>query len=396
MNQFQTEGRRINQNAIEEIREEYRSLLNEYRRQYIHQITYIVDCHIRGISDSKMEDWIEDYLISEMRTLGNHQIRQIESHIDSSFYALSSQNTNIARKFQEYQEELQMLLRRNNSHLLEDINQNFIRLFTRKIEHYFDAFYGISNQNFYHNLEKIQEELKRSLSKKSAEFFEEYQNIIKITIKNSINKMNDKIEEISERNHDIPEEYINSAVKILGYSSYELVRENEKLYAKNNLNQLVIELKYNPEENIIISTDKSMAIQVRDDYRMLFDKNTDTAMVDYGLNFEISSANRKDIIKIVEGLGTISFYKNNQEITELKEIGTILQTLEAKAPGYYDKLCRDSDFRKMFAQVTLEQTQNNPEYEDLNNALVALDPSLDKSKSSQPDSLETIEPGRSR
>lgn len=374
MEDFKRQGMRIGRNTIEGIREEYISLVNYYRRVFN---TYVIDAingQIRGISESKVEDWIEDYFISEIKSEGLRQINRLESELENNFNSMSrSINSNASRNIELYQESLNKIAKRDNSDWIYSIVNEFIKEICKKIEYYYDAFYGISNQNFYRNLDNIKSELKQKLNRATSQFLEEYRQILKQEFRKHNEKIEEQYEEYKNNNQTISEEYINKASTMLGYNGYELIRTGNKLYARNKKTQKVVELVYEKNSQTLVAKDNQMAIQVKEQYMFILDKMTDTAMIERGITFEISDIDRKNITKIVQGKTYIRFYQNDKEITELQELSTIIKNIESKYPGYYQQLCQNINFLKLTEKIILEDAKGTPEYEEAMKVLAELD-----------------------
>lgn len=353
MEDLELEGRRIQKHTAYEIEDEYENLLMEYRRKYMYRITDIIQQQIRGIPDYRIEEWVEEYLISEIRSSGRRQNNRIVSDLEDNFETLINNSTqNLDMHYSRYTENLNEIIRSSRKNSLEDISLDFINIASRRIEQYYDCFYGLVDRNFERALENIKYELRPIIKRLNEQFQEEYQTMIRVTLKNNQNKMDNWIIEAKEKDEPIPEEYIAQAAKMLEYNDFELLREENKLYARDKKTKKVHELKYDKQYKQF-NTESSIGMQIIDGSMVSVNIDEDLLLVDNQISLEISDVPRMDIIKVSQGLDGYDFYFNNQKITDKEEIVKLIQAIQKKCPGYYNKQLQDPEF----AQLIPEQLQ---------------------------------------
>lgn len=374
---FKKEGIRIQNNTAEEISEEYRNLLFEYQKKYFNQIISIVQQQIRGIPEYRMEEWIIDYLISDIKSEGNKEIRRMHAKLESEFETMTrniQQNKSLSMSQEQYSESLNSIVRRSDHDWLFDISSEFIKQFKRKIENYYDVFHGISEYNFQRALDNMEIELKVILRKVNQQFIEEYQQILKKTINNNIQKINKNLENISIEEEKISEEYINSLNKILGYNDYELINENGKLYAKSNETGNVVELIYDSFNQVIKAKDGSVGIQIKDDKMISIDKTSNTTMIVEPLSLELSNLKRQFKINVKHGLIGYDFCYGDKKVTDLGEIAAIIDSIKSKTPKYYEELLSNKEFQELITKLEQYEKEHEEIYVDKTDNKVKVNP----------------------
>lgn len=367
---------RIRNHTIEEIQEEYIKLIHEYQRKYFNQIIDVIQSEIRGIRESKMEEWIQEYLINDIRSKGHHQIDKITAHIEPSLDRIANSinnGQNVNREFKQYLEELVNVTRRINTEWLETLSSEFIKQIKIKIENYYDVFYGIDNNRFYRSLDEIEYNLKSTIKRINNQFEEEYKNIYKVAFKTQMNKIKNSIDSAEKQQESISQEHLNQASKMLMYNNYRLIQQDGKLYAKHNETEEVIELIYDKNNHMLLTKDQNMGIRITDKGTVSVNKKADSILIYTGFGLEVSNLKGSNIIKVTPGFIGYQFYQNNQEVTDLKAIEEITSIIKSKSPGYYIELIKDPEFKEVLEKIALEKMKGTKEYDEYTEIMQAID-----------------------
>ena len=363
MENLELKGKQIQNHTAYEIEDEYQSLLIEYRRKYMHRIIDIIQEQIRGIPEHRIEEWIEEYLIGELKMTGARQNNQIASSLYTNFETMiRNSNQSLDMRYSKYIENLNEIGRKSHNDSIEDITQDFINIVIRRIEQYYDCFYGISDRNFENALENIKYELRPNIRRVSEEFQEEYQSMIKVALKNNQNKMEGWVLESKEKNTSIPEECLEQAERMLEYHDFELLRKENGLYIRNKDNNQVYEFTYNPEFKLF-NSQSGLGIQIINGSMVGLNIDKDLVLVDNQTSLEISDMDRLAIIKVCPSQRGYDFYLDNKKIVDQEKINKIIQFIKIKCPGYYNKLLKDPDFAQLI------QTQTNEISEEKTNII---------------------------
>jgi len=377
MEEFRRQGQIVQEKTIEQITEEYRYLLMEYRKKYFYQIIDAIQSHLRGIPEHRLEEWIEDYLISDMKSTGFHQINKMQSSLETEFdsmYRSINPNTNINLTIELYSESLNQIARRSNLEWLEDISKEFIKQITRKIEYYNISFLGIDDRALEKIMENIEYELRGTLRKINNQFQDEYQDILRKAMKNNSEEINNKIQTISTKNNEIPKEYISRLERILGYNGYKLIQDNEKLYVQDKETKNTIELIYDSRYNVVKTADDSLGIHIKDNQLGIVDQNKNTIIVTKPLEYEMSNIQGQFRIKVTQGFIGYDFYYGGKLVTDLGEISAIIDSIKSKAPGYYEELLKDKDFQEILTKLAAYEKEHEEIYVDKTDNKVKVNP----------------------
>lgn len=366
MEDFKSEGIRIQNQTIEQISEEYRDLLISYQRKKFNQINEIVTYEIRGVPETRIEEWIDDYLIGDIKSFGNRNIDRLSMSIDDNFQALLRNikfNQETEKSFKQYLEDLKNIVKKENLTDLNGISDIFRKKFLRKIENYYEAFYGISDRNFNRTKENIDKNLKIYLRKLNQQFIEEYQEIVKKSIIKNAKKTKENIDELQQQDklqqqEKLSEEQIVRISKIVEYNNYELIRENDKLYIYNPETKEPTELLYDKQNEIFYTKDRKIGIKITDKYIFSIDIKKNTTILDDGISLEIASIDRKNIVKISQGIVGYDFYINNKQVLTTQEILSVIEIIKQTSPVYYNKLLKSQEFIEIIESMKKNQKTN--------------------------------------
>lgn len=367
---------RIRNHTIEEIQEEYIKLIHEYQRKYFNQIIDTIQSEIRGIRESKMEEWIQEYLINDIRSRGHHQIDKITAHIEPSLDRIANSinnGQNVNREFKQYLEELVNITRRINTEWLETLSSEFIKQIKIKIENYYDVFYGIDNNRFYRSLDEIGYNLKSTIKRINNQFEEEYKNIYKVAFKNQMNKIKNSIDAAEKQQENISQEHLNRASKMLMYNNYKLVQQDGKLYAKHNETEETIELIYDKNNHMLLTKDQNIGIRITDKGTVSVNKKADSILIYTGFGLEISNLKCSNVVKVIPSFIGYQFFQNSQEITDTKSLEEITSIIKSKSPGYYMELIKDPEFREVLEKIELDKAKGTKEHDEYMKIMQLLD-----------------------
>ena len=258
MDNLKKEGKLIHQQSIKNIREEYDNLLKNYSSKVINQIVDLVYEEMRGIPEYKIEYWINEYLMSDIKGLGNSQISKVQEILDTLLNSLilkSHQNKDSQFNLDVYTQNVNMMMQELSGEWILEISDSFVKQFRRKIENYYDVFSGISDYRFERALENIELELKSILVKTNRVFCSDYHEIFRLQFKQNVQKIGncitgDNLEEVKVSQKDVD---IESLKKILDYNNYELIDKNGKLCGPiDEKKQAENNLYHNPLQNILM------------------------------------------------------------------------------------------------------------------------------------------------
>lgn len=375
--EFRRKGRIIQERTTEEITEEYRILITEYRKKYFYQIIETIQSYLRGIPEYRIEEWIEEYLISEMKSEGYRQFNKMHDSLETEFdsmYRSFSSNRNIPRNIELYEESLNAIVRRTTPEWLEDLSTEFIQQITRKIEYYNMSFLGIDDRTLYRNIENISFELKGTLRRINNQFQEEYAQMIKSEIKKNTREIENNMHSIKINNQEIPQEYISNIQRILNYQGYRLIKHNDKTYIQDKTTQEMFEVTYDSNYNVIKTTNGNLGIKIQGDSTTIVDINKNNMMSRDMINFEMSNSKRQFRIKITQGFVGYEFEYGNKKITDLAQISAIIDSIKTKVPSYYEELLKDKDFQQLSSKLDQYEKDHQEIYVDKTDNRVKVNP----------------------
>lgn len=375
--EFRRKGRIIQERTTEEITEEYRILITEYRKKYFYQIIETIQSYLRGIPEYRIEEWIEEYLISEMKSEGYRQFNKMHDSLETEFdsmYRSFSSNRNIPRNIELYEESLNAIVRRTTPEWLEDLSKEFIQQITRKIEYYNMSFLGIDDRTLYRNIENISFELKGTLRRINNQFQEEYAQIIKSEINKNTREIENNMHSIKINNQEIPQEYISNIQRILNYQGYRLIKHNDKTYIQDKTTQEMFEVTYDSNYNVIKTTNGNLGIKIQGDSTTIVDINKNNMISRDMINFEMSNSKRQFRIKITQGFVGYEFEYGNKKITDLAQISAIIDSVKTKVPSYYEELLKDKDFQELSSKLDQYEKDHQEIYVDKTDNRVKVNP----------------------
>jgi len=376
MDDFRRNTRKLQDNTIESIEDEYRSLLNFYRNRFSMCIKDIIEEEFRGIPESKMDDWIEEMLIDEIRRTGIHQIRKMHNFLEENnndvIRGISS-GSDSNRLLSEYENQLNRYSQRDDSGWLEEIIMEFRYSLINKLSYYCDVFNGISESNIENKIDSIGYEIKPRLMKVAMIFMDEYKQIIKKEFNKNINKMQQNVEQfqIVEK---IPENVKEEFAESLKYSGYDLIEENTKLYVVEIKTGNKFEVRYNEKNNILSSLDDSLVFQITKDYYQSINLESNKIIVINNNSFQTCNKNKKYHLAILQKEDGYEFYYGGKKVTDIVEIDIIIDRLKHISPEYYNKLLNDPSFGKIVDDAKKHDEDSKEIYLDEADGKVKINP----------------------
>lgn len=375
--EFRKDGMIIQEYTTENIKEEYRTLLTEYRKKYFYQIIDTIQSHLRGISEYHIEEWIEEFLISNMKSEGYRQFNKMHASLETEFdsmYRSINANTNIERTIEEYQESLNYITRRTNLDWLEDLSKEFIQELKRKIEYYSISFLGLDDRMLERTIQNMASELNGTIRRVNHQFEEEYQQIMKNAIKKNCEDIASKMQSINLKNNKIPKEYFGHLEQILNYNGYQLLEENEELYIQDKTTQKIHAVTFDSRNNVIKNADETFGIQITGDRLTLLDIPKNTVISRDSISFEMSNLKREFRINITQGFIGYEFEYGGKKVTNLTEISAIIDSIKTKVPSYYEELLKEKDFQELMVKIEQHEKDNEEIYVDKTTNQVKLNP----------------------
>lgn len=308
---------------------------------------------MRGIPEQKIEEWIEDYLLSNLKTFGLREINKVEYYLEDAFRKSMNklQSNNKTEKVVElYQEQIDGIKFELNNRWLDEIVNEFQHEFPRKIMHYYAAFYGISDQRFERSLDNIVDEVRRVLNRRFENFLEEYHFIINNELKNNISTMGNKFYEFEKKNVDKDKQY-NEILNLLGMLGFNLYKVNDKYFVRNDKTGEFTSMEF--DENLLKAKDGSrFAFMVSDNQYSYMDEKTDIMLILTDKKMEMTNMAMKDKLSMVEDIDGLKFYSNDVQLNDNDAYNKILLVLKEKVPVYYDNLLTNLEFRTLENAMT--------------------------------------------
>lgn len=371
MEDFKISGRKIQARTIEEIEVEYNYLLRQYENKIISIIVDIIYEQKRAfpcsIPESKIEEWVDEYLIVELRSKGRRKFEEIYYRLIESFSYIEKNIENYPSKeklFEKYEESIEIVRTSIKNSWIEDYFEEFIRNFVRKTEYYFDAFMGINDARFYDNITELKSSIKHKLSTKLKMFCAEYNAMIKNAFENNKKQMNIKIESIDFQQNE--EKKFEKYKRIMLVNNFELIQEKGITYSINKTTGQKYELELDKQKNVL-NLKNSMISFIIDSPRELYSNKEENKIVCLaGMSILVANSLTPNGYKIEMGTQEYEFYQGNTKCTSPEQIAIIISKLQKDVPIYFQAISKNAYFRKsleklnLLEYITPEEPANTP------------------------------------
>lgn len=361
--------RRLNQiqnNTTELIKDEYKSLLKHYYSRFSTRIKDTIQEEIIGISEYKLDDWIEEMLIDEIRIAGINKINKIHDVLEENALAVERElelGKNADNLLEAYEEIVSRIARRDDSEWLDEIINDFRRQITKKLLYYCDPFNGISQHNIESKIDNISYELRSRLRKLASDFIEEYKQMLKIELNKNIKQVRKIIDELYVEK-TLTEEELEEFTQKLDYSGYKLIQEDNKLYAENIKTGKIVELKYNKRHKTLSSVDNSLGFQITKQQYQSVDMNTKRVVIVNDTSVITCDTNKKFQTAIVQKIEGYEFYYGYKKVTSMDEISIVIEKIKEQCPQYYNKLLDDPIFKEIVDKTKIYEEETREIYLD--------------------------------
>ena len=245
MNDYSDDVKRIQNKTINDIEDTYKEMISQYRRKINANIIDCIEDTFRGISEGKIEDWIDELFLEDFKAMENHNFTKIEQVLNNYKNEIPrglEDEIDLSRLINNYREELVDVLKKHNIYEIDDIISNFTRQISNKISYYLEVFKGISEYNIESKIDELKYSLRRRLESVMTQYYEEYNFQIVNILNNNIKSIRENVKEIKE-NKKIPQELINKIhfrVTKCCILEKEMIYSNSKFLMRGVLYQLVI------------------------------------------------------------------------------------------------------------------------------------------------------------
>lgn len=356
MEELRRKGYSIQNNTSEEIEERYNYLVKKYFNIFINQVTNIIQSEMLGVPDYRIAEWVEHYLISELKINGRKQSAKINDmliELYNSMNAKTNLNTNTSFLTKQYQENLSEFTRRINSDWLIEIINELKREILRKLEYYYDPFNGVlesTNKNFYSSLENISYGLNSKLTRQAENFTEEYKEILRIEFNKNITKIVQNLE--NKKHADLLKKYM----PFTQLFNYKFEQFNDIILAIKKNEDKIQELRYNQENQYLSNSDESLVFMTHDNIYLLLNKENDSIIAVSPKIVQISDINDNQKLELKRTEKEYIFSNNSIPISNENEIAKIISIVKNEIPGYYNILMSDTKFQDIEKKLEIEET----------------------------------------
>ena len=348
MNEYYYELNKIQNKTLYNIEDEYKYLINQYRKKVMSRLENCVEETFLGIPDYKIEEWLEEFFIEEFKTIEKRSFEKLED-LMNEYKNIISRGMEEGREFErliyEYSEEIKDNLKKHNLDNIEGLIGIFSRQFGNKLTYYLELFKGISGCNIDSKIDDLKYSIKNRMNFIMNEYYEEYNFMI-------FNQLNKHITEIKETFHEIkkeesiPEEILNEFLEKMIYNDYKLIVSNNKMYIRDLKTLELLELNYKKENDHrfeLATKEKDISFNLINGDYIYFNKNKKNIISINDSSFESSNLGMKYNIKITKTPKGYEFKYQEKLIEDITQIEVIISKIREICPKYYVELMQNAE-----------------------------------------------------
>lgn len=348
MENFKKNSETIQNNTIENIQSEYNSLIRRYQNIFLSVINDIIHEQLRAfpcsIPTSKIEEWLEDYLISELKYQGRNKFNRLSDKLFENLEETldeTKRNTDSTIIKDNYQARLDEIIQKEREDWLYEIVVYFPNELAKRVTFYFEAFHGISDRNFEDNIYELITATKGQLLRKTELLADEYKNIMIDASNKNKKEMNKQFSSLRHINR-INYERFN---EIMAINNYELLESSGIKYAVNMSTGEKYEVEL--DGNILKLKGIPACFLVDDQKALYYNKNEEKTVCLKDLSLIVTNDKGENGYSISQGFSDYTFSQNNKPCNNPDEILSIINRLKEDVPNGYYILSQDTYFQKI-------------------------------------------------
>lgn len=348
MNEYYYELNKIQNKTLYNIEDEYKDLINQYRKKVISRLESCVEETFLGIPDYKIEEWLEEFFIEEFKTIEKRSFEKLED-LMNEYKNIISRGMEEGREFErliyEYSEEIKDNLKKHNLDNIEGLIGIFSRQFGNKLTYYLELFKGISGCNIDSKIDDLKYSIKNRMNFIMNEYYEEYNFMI-------FNQLNKHITEIKETFHEIkkeesiPEEILNEFSEKMLYNDYKLIVSNNKIYIRDQKTLELIELNFKKESDNkyeLYTKEKDIIFYLNNGEYSCINKNKNNILSVNNQSYESATTDMQYNINIIKTSNGYEFKYQGKIIKDVLKIEVILSKIREICPKYYVELMENTE-----------------------------------------------------